>query len=200
MENNKARSSLLDNLKDKYTTQQDKIVFQQAHAPGYKLRTLVNASAHVTIAFAVDFKTGGEILTKKCVDDQKNVYVGIHLTKMKLSAAIDLAVDKLNSCYAKTLNIAGNGLYTMKGKYSQQDIDSLTYDFLKEVLSSPRLKTKIELIRSGGQTGFDEAGIKAAVKLGIPALILAPKGWVFRDINGKDIRDEKAFKNRFNTI
>lgn len=194
------KQNLKSNLIEKYSTQQDKIVFQEAHAPGYKLRTLVNASAHVTIAFAIDFKTGGEVLTKKCVNDQKNVYVGIHLTEMKLTAAIDLTVDKLNSCYAKTLNIAGNGLYTMKGKYSQQEIDSLTYDFLKEVLSSPRLKTNIELIRSGGQTGFDEAGIKAAVKLGIPALILAPKGWTFRDIDGKDIKDEKAFKNRFNTI
>ena len=28
--------------------------------------------------------------------------------------------------------------------------------------------------------------------------ILAPKGWKFRDINGKDISDERAFKARFN--
>jgi hypothetical protein len=197
---NIARSNLLNILRYKYTTQQDTIIFQQANAPGYKLRTLVNAGADATIAFAVDFKTGGEVLTKKCVHDQKKVYIGVHLSEMKLSATVQLAIDKLNSCNAKTLNIAGNGLYTMKGKYTQQEIDELTFNFLKEVITSPKLENKIELIRSGGQTGFDEAGIKAAVNLCIPALILAPYGWLFRDINGNDIRDEKAFKNRFNTI
>jgi len=194
------KAKLKNSLIEKYTTQQEKIVFKEAHAPGYKLRTLINASADATLAFAIDFTTGGEVLTKKCVNDQKKVYLGIHLKDMSLSSAIDLAIDKLNSCYASTLNIAGNGLYTMKGKYTQQEIDSITYDFLRQVLTSPKLKNKITLIRSGGQTGFDEASIKAAVKLNIPALILAPNGWLFRDIDGKDIRDEKAFKNRFNTI
>lgn len=56
---------------------------------------------------------------------------------------------------------------------------------------------KITGIRSGGQTGIDEAGLKAAIKLGIPALCLAPKGWTFRDINGIDIKDEYLFKSRF---
>jgi hypothetical protein len=197
---NTMQPKLKNSLIEKYTTQQDKIIFEEAHAPGYKLRTLINASADATLAFAIDFKTGGEVLTKKCVDDQEKVYIGIQLNDMLLPAAVGLAIDKLNSCSASTLNIAGNGLYTMKGKYIQQEIDTITYDFLKQVLTSSNLKNKITLIRSGGQTGFDEAGIKAAVKLDIPALILAPHGWLFRDINGKDIRDEKAFKNRFNTI
>jgi hypothetical protein len=68
---------------------------------------------------------------------------------------------------------------------------------LNKVVNSPNLKTKIESIRTGGQTGFDEAGAKAAIKLGIPTMILAPKGWTFRDITGKDISNEKQFKARF---
>ena len=35
------------------------------------------------------------------------------------------------------------------------------------------------------------------MKLGIPTTILAPKGWKFRDITGKDISNEKQFKSIF---
>lgn len=99
-----------------------------------------------------------------------------------------------------TLNIAGNGIYTMKGKYTQQEVDDFTYELLKAIIESPNLKNKIISIRTGGQTGFDEAGAKAAMRLGIPTLILAPKGWVYRDITGKDISDESSFKKRFDNV
>jgi len=33
--------------------------------------------------------------------------------------------------------------------------------------------------------------------MGIPTLVYAPCGWVFRDIHGKDIANEYAFKARF---
>jgi len=105
----------------------------------------------------------------------------------------------LNSVNAKTLNIAGNGIYTMK-QYSQEQIDDFTYKLLKAVLESPELNTKIDSIRSGGQSGFDEAGAKAGYKLGIKTLVLAPKGYTFRDVNSKDISNEKLFKDRFNII
>ena len=109
------------------------------------------------------------------------------------AAAIEFEIVKPSI----TLNIAGNGIYTMKGKYTQQQVDDFTYDLLKAVVESPNLKNKIELLRTGGQTGFDEAGAKAAQRLGIKTLVLAPKGWVFRDITGKDISSEEQFKSRF---
>ena len=55
----------------------------------------------------------------------------------------------------------------------------------------------ISEIRSGGQTGVDEAGIIAAQRLGIPSSVHAPRGFVFRNKEGQDIRDERAFKERF---
>ena len=55
----------------------------------------------------------------------------------------------------------------------------------------------IQEIRSGGQTGADESGLKAAVKLGIKAVSLCPKGWRFRT-ETTDISNEELFKNRFN--
>jgi hypothetical protein len=59
------------------------------------------------------------------------------------------------------------------------------------------LKTQIESIRTGGQTGIDEAGAKAGINLSLPTTILAPKGWTFRDISGQDISNEQQFKARF---
>lgn len=194
------KGSFSDILIKKYKSQQSLLTFQEELSYGYKSRTIKNASADATIAFAIDFTTAGEILTKDSVINQNKKYIPIHLTEIKNSITPSLIIDELNSCEAKTLNIAGNGLYTMKGKYTQNEIDVLTFNLLEEVLLSPLLKNKIILIRSGGQSGFDEAGIKAAIKLGIESLVLAPKGWVFRDINGVDIHDEQLFKNRFTTV
>ena len=117
-----------------------------------------------------------------------------------MKTQIDIVVDQLNSVGAKTLNIAGNGIYTMRDAgWNQEEVDLMTYRILKGVIESPNLKNKIVSIRTGGQTGFDEAGAKAGIRLGIPTTILAPKGWTFRDINGKDISNEQQFKARFAT-
>jgi predicted NAD-dependent protein-ADP-ribosyltransferase YbiA (DUF1768 family) len=106
--------------------------------------------------------------------------------------------NKLNNkSFGISLNIAGNGIYTLKGKYTQEEVDEFTYKLLKAVVESPELENKILSIRTGGQTGFDEAGAKAGMRLGIPTMILAPKGWKFRNAKGQDISDEKAFKDRF---
>lgn len=116
------------------------------------------------------------------------------------AAAIEFEIVTEQEFKGISLNIAGNGIYTMKGKYTQQEVDNFTYSLLKEVLNSPNLKSKITLIRTGGQTGFDEAGAKAGVKLKIPTLVLAPKGWKFRNALGVDIGDELEFKKRFNDL
>jgi hypothetical protein len=175
--------------------------FEEEKTSGYRNRTIKNASADATIAIAVDFNSAGEKLTKSSVLNQKKKYIPIDANNLEVTPErVDKIVDELNSVNANTLNIAGNGLYTMKGKYTQKQVDDFTYELLNQVLNSPNLKTKIESIRSGGQTGFDEAGIKAGIRLGLPTIILAPKGWTFRDVNGKDISNEQQFKARFNII
>lgn len=176
------------------------IDFQEEETSGYRNRTIKNASADATIAIAVDFTSAGEKLTKSSVLNQNKKYIAIDANNLTVTQdRVNKIVNELNSVNAKTLNIAGNGIYTMKGKYTQQQIDEFTYQLIKAVTESPNLKNKIESIRTGGQTGFDEAGAKAGVKLGIPTMILAPKGWVFRDITGKDISNEEQFKSRFLT-
>lgn len=175
------------------------IKFEEEKTFGYKNRTIKNTSADATIAIAVDFTTAGEKLTKDYVLNQNKKYIALDANNLEVTKErVDKIVEKLNSVSAKTLNIAGSDIYAMKGKYTQQQVDNFTYELLNKVLNSPNLKTKIESIRSGGQTGFDEAGVKAGVRLNISTLVLAPKGWTFRNIYGQNISNEQQFKARFN--
>lgn len=167
---------------------------------GYAERTRKNASADATIAIATDFTTPGEKLTKSAVESQGKKYIPVNGNVITVTQErVDNIVSALNSVNAKTLNIAGNGIYSLKGKYSQAQIDEFTKNLLQKVVESPKLKNKIEKIVTGGQTGFDEAGAKAAKELGIPVEVHAPRGWMFRDINGKDIHIgvDKNAKEKF---
>lgn len=179
-------------------TPTNQIDFQEDQSSGYATRTRINASADATIALATDFNSAGERLTKSSVLGQNKMYIPIDAKSLDVTAErVNRIVDMLNSVNAKTLNIAGNGIYTMKGKYTQAQVDNFTYALLRAVVESPRLNNKIESIRSGGQTGFDEAGAKAGIRLGLPTTVLAPKGWKFRNISGVDISSESSFKSRF---
>ena len=128
-------------------------------------------------------------INKREINDEivriiNNEYGNIAVSVFSGTNAHDYASNKI------TLNIAGNGIYTMKGKYTQAQLDEYVYQLLSAVMNSENLKNKIISIRSGGQTGIDEAGAKAGMRLGIPTTILAPKGWTFRPINGKDKSSE----------
>lgn len=183
------------------STQNTNTTFVEEPTNGYRNRTIKNAKADATIAFAIDFNTAGERLTKNSVIQQGKKYIPIDTNNPEITdTLVESIVSQLNEVNAKSINIAGNGIYTLKDKYTQEQVDNYVYELLSRVLNSPNLKTPIATIRSGGQTGYDEAGIKAAQRLGIVNGILAPKGWAFRDINGKDIYDEQAFKSRFSLI
>lgn len=181
------------------------IEFKECQKEGYAARTIENASADVTIAFAMDFSTPGERLTKKTVLEQKKIYVPIDVSNTTNDFTdlhrerSNLIVDALKN--VKTLNIAGNGLYTLVnyGFINQEDVDRCCMLYLKWSIERLRHlgKFNLELIRSGGQSGFDEAGLKCAEKMGIPALCLAPKGWKFINEKGISYEDETLFKNRF---
>jgi hypothetical protein len=182
------------------------IEFIEDKSSGYRSRTLKNASADVTIAFAVDFNSAGEKLTKSSVFNQGKTYIPIDATTLDITDdLIQSIINKLNkSGYVDiftgkrhiTLNIAGNGIYTMRGKWTQDQVDDYVYRVLKDVIL--KFDGSIISLRTGGQTGFDEAGAKAGRKLGLKTLILAPLRWKFRDSSGRDIMNETLFKKRFN--
>ncbi len=175
------------------------IEFIEDQNEGYAPRTKVNAGADVTIAFAVDFTTAGEKLTKRCVKEQRKLYIPITPNIFTLtSSVIKRVANKIREAVGDvefTLNIAGNGLYTMRNRYDQPIVNQYVTSFIKSL--NEELGYKIKSIRSGGQTGFDEAGLMAAQSLDIKAICLAPKGWKFRNTFGQDISDEWLFKQRF---
>lgn len=188
------------------------IIFEANKNPGYRDRTIENASADVTIAIAYDFNSAGEKLTKKAVLEQGKLYFPVELSIYGLEGSffnvalhLALRIKELGKPEI-SVNIAGNGLYTLKqtGIRTQAWCDAFTYQFLRilvEELERQRINgnfdTKIVSIRTGGQSGFDEAGAKAGLKLGIPTLVHAPNDWVYRDGEGNDHYGEESFKKRF---
>lgn len=175
------------------------IQFLEHSSPKYPPRTYENASADVTIAFAFDMNTAGEVLTYEAVRSQDRLYIPVNPGIDVSDAKLNYDARRINEASARTINIAGNGVYTtIKYGHNQAWCDYFVWDYLRRLLS--KLDYEIALIRSGGQSGFDEAGIKAAIALGVPALCLCPRGWKFKDINGITICNEQLFKNRFTSV
>lgn len=194
------------------------VTFIEDDSPYYKVRTKRNAdAADVTIAFAADFTTAGEKCTRNVAGDR---YIAVNLplrryfnapesdyAKAKLKGMVekmeagimDLASKHGFSPTDVNVNVAGNGNYTLRMyDISQADVDRFVTDAFRLMESRPNVH--VSAIRSGGQTGIDEAGIKAAAALGIPATVLAPQGWKFRGADGRDVSDEEAFKARFSSV
>lgn len=171
------------------------ITIKECEKAGYPARTEVNiVNSDVTIAVAKDFGSTGEILTKKLCTKYKKLYIPVPLI-----ATIDYndISNKLNALgKSLNINIAGNGIYSLT--ITQDVLTNWMMVFLMNI--SLKLNHKILSIRSGGQTGVDEAGVIAADNMDIPAFVLAPKGYMYRDINHKDILNEKLFKNRFQKL
>ena len=168
------------------------IKFIEHKSPKYPPRTYENASADATIAFAFDFNTPGEKLTKDAVISQGKIYIPVNpLCILDSEKRRDNAMLFENN--VSTINIAGNGAYTaIKHGYTQGMCDERAFLYLESVLPP-----SVTLIRSGGQSGFDEAGLKAAVELGIPALCVCPQGWKFMNEKGETICDKERFLDRF---
>lgn len=171
--------------------------FTTSKSQNYTDRTRENAEwSDITVAIAKDFTTFGERATKKY---SGNKYLSILWNTNESNWAFSLE-DTLNKIGIKRgskikLNVAGNGIYTLNNhNISQEDANEYVYrvvSYLKEHLD-------IIEIRSGGQTGVDEAGIIAAQRLGIKSSVHTTADWKFRGKDNKDIiNNEKAFKERF---
>jgi hypothetical protein len=103
-----------------------------------------------------------------------------------------------HTCYKEDgirLNIAGNGLVTLL----KSGIDTLTVAaFIRNIFTACKDEgVKILEVRSGGQSGVDEAGIIAAQRNKMKCSILAPKGFRWRNKNGDEKEGRTAFVNRF---
>jgi hypothetical protein len=149
-------------------------------SPHYSPRTWHNATtADLTVAFAVDFTTAGEKLTRKAAG---NNFVAIPLDTNAMEAA-DMVLHALTSRNGKVLNIAGNGIRTLAKHGWTQDRANA---YLLAVLAYVKASTSIVQVQSGGQTGIDMSGAIAGVALDIPTVITMPKGCIQRYEDGVD--------------
>jgi hypothetical protein len=168
------------------------VSFVECKSAGYPARTAINVEeTDGTLILAVDSSTPGEKLTTKlCVENQKPfLVVDIEVTP---DLEFKLTRGKMVRAWASrllSLNIAGNCITRFPPGVTQAHLNKLVYDLVAD-LSLVRIQT-------GGQTGIDEAGAMAGLKLGISTKVVAPKGWMFRGRDGKDVSSEKLFKSRF---
>lgn len=170
--------------------------FSVSSSPSYSVRTRENAEwSDITIALAQNFNSKEEEATKRHAG---NKYISHELQRGNDPEVI--ATNIYNEMVAKgktkdvKLNIAGNGIYDLTG--SQEYYNDLVTAVISKLLNRG---VTISAIRSGGQTGIDEAGIMAAQRLGIPSEVHSTMDYRFRVGPGAnyDISDEVKFKNRF---
>lgn len=168
----------------------------------YKPRTVHNAhTADLTVAFAEDFNSAGERLTKR---EAGSRYVAIHLSTDPLVAARMLyaACKKHN---VSTLNVAGNGIYSLSGEWAQGQLtDKQKFEYLDEgslineyqvslnqwvymVISKVHEFWPLTNLLSGGQTGADWAGGIAGEAIGLNVIMTFPKHCLQRDEHHKDV-------------
>ncbi len=170
------------------------ITFQEHQETGYAMRTWDNARlSDLTVAIANDFSSAGEILTRKAAYGK---YLGIEfdLLMTDINKAASILLKEMEKRKVQVLNVAGNGIYSLKHLCDQSFVDDrLLLLFTIIILNYGNYFD----IRSGGQTGLDEASIKAGDFLNMPTTCLAPKNWMFRNAEGKDICNQALFLKRF---
>lgn len=186
---NKALSPVQDNNKNVTIKG---INFITTPSKNYADRTKANAEwSDITMALAEDFNTAGERLTKTVAG---NKYVSANISN-DVSTIVNNIYNQLVSkgkIKDIKLNIAGNGIYSLKDTQSQYDAK------LIDIIKGLQVKgITISEIRSGGQTGIDEAGAKAGQFLNIKTTIISTSDFKFRNKQGVDISNEQTFKARF---
>lgn len=169
------------------------ITFIEHEHTGYPLRTRDNAMlTDGTLAFAVNWKSSGMLLTKKCCYNKPFIKIDIsQYGDFTDEMARDIA-RQLEEKNIRHLNIAGNSFVNLAAYYTQAALDAK----VKYVMNKVCEYWKLESVTTGGQTGVDEAGAKWADGYGLPVTVRAPKGWMFRQGN-RDICSEHLFIKRF---
>lgn len=163
----------------------------------YADRTRDNVKlSDVTIAFVLDPNSPGEKLTKRLCLEYGKPYILININSnvnyksqiyelLHKLYQIKISQNQRNVC----VNIAGNSLSTMyklNNKITQELCNIYVFNYLADIFKL--LQSKINMcIRTGGQTGFDEAGAKLGISLGLPTTILFPYGYKIRNIHGIDV-------------
>lgn len=181
----------------------------------YASRTEKNAKwSDITLAFAVNPESQGELETRNAAGSK---YLGVKLPEPQDGDGIKIddpafmeetahavvswikARDDFQSINRKgiLINVAGNRLSILeRSGIDQKMIDNLLEHVLRTLMTEG---INIEEIRSGGQSGVDEAAIHAAQRLGKTCSILCPGNYRFSDSKGVEHSGYQAFAARFQT-
>jgi len=174
----------------------------------YVNRTLYNyANSDITFDFtATEGPSGGGNSAGKGTPDFMKKWTNVAVDNAgKLTASnIDEIAQKLADALTsgQTVNIAGHGNYeSIRGGFSkavwQSQVDGTMQTIFDKAIELAGDKPITGKVISGGQSGFDEAGIRTARNLGIPTEVNVTE-YTWRDASGEHYNDEQGFKDRVN--
>ena len=181
----------------------------------YPIRTQYNAeNAAITIDFTQDASKGSGA-TKKNVNASGNKYQPVVVDSnglMKNTDNIDALAKVIanNLTSGQVVNIAGHGAYkaTRLGSagFNEAIQQSVFDNELNKIFDRVKFfigdKPITGMVISGGQSGYDEAGIKAAKKIGVPTQVNYTGEGLYRppEATGAkdDINNAEQFRKRFN--
>ena len=197
-DNSGAFSSDNDDIYDsQIQQQQSQTRFSISESNSYPIRTKENADwSDITLDFTESDKgSGGRNELTKRVAGKKYIHFKLHSEGDNSYDANEI-LEAIKQAGLPTKNIKLNitGSEIGKLKETQERYNEEIERILNDLLD---LGITISEIRTGGQTGIDEAGIIAAQRLGIPNEVHTTSDYKFRDKSGRDISDEQAFKVRF---
>lgn len=181
----------------------------------YPIRTQFNAeNSDITIDFTRDASKGSGA-TKRSANNAGKTYqpvivdeVGLMKNQDNIDELAKVIADNLTN--GKTVNIAGHGAYksTRAGSvgFNEAIQQSVFDNELNKIFDRVKFfigdKPITGMVISGGQSGYDEAGIKAANKIGIPTQVNFTGEGLYRPpeaLGAKDdINNAEQFRNRFN--
>ncbi len=175
----------------------DRILFLECQEPGYAKRTNNNVELSQGTLIIRSVNSTGERCTLNACEKYKRPYLVFDhdFYSTQFYQSMFLFKNWVAQYGIVHLNVAGNGIYTLNGmELTQKDIDLKLINFFRVLRDDG---VDLLSIRSGGQTGVDQAAIAAALYLKITAVVFAPRGWVYRDKLGIDHKGEYDFKQRF---
>ena len=156
------------------------------------------------MAFAVDFTSPGERLTATAAGNEYLPFdlphdgAGLEDYALRRRMAIILSHRLESMTEPVRLNVAGSTAAELaRHGISQEQADAFVTDVLGRAVDEG---LRIQELRTGGQSGIDEAGTKAALALGIPASQVVPRGFLYLDESGKPHWNRDSFLSRFDGI
>ena len=187
------------------TVSRDGLTVMESYSPKFHDRTVENARwADFTVAFAVDFTSPGERLTATAAGNEYLPFdlphdgAGLEDYALRRRMAIILSHRLESMTEPVRLNVAGSTAAELaRHGISQEQADAFVTDVLGRAVDEG---LRIQELRTGGQSGIDEAATKAALALGIPASQVVPRGFLYLDASGKPHWNRDSFLSRFDGI